>query len=239
MRRAGRAPHPFVPARISTVLFLVVGTAACAGARRIDTREQRCVECALRAHPDARALPDAARRFGRLCDAGDEAACSLLGVMSEQGRGVPRDAKRAERLHRRACAGGNQPACVNLGRLLVDGTSGRHDPAAAALLFELACAGGVATGCHALGLIAEREGRSVLAAGWHARACEKGDASGCQALAAMYETGVGVGRDPRAAARLYEQACRGGSSHACSALHRAPPSRLATAQASVWQMRGR
>ncbi|MGQ2933344.1 MAG: hypothetical protein ACT6QT_01090 [Sphingopyxis sp.] len=48
-------------------------------------------------------LPDAAEKFQRACDLNGAAGCYNLGVMYNDGAGVPRDANRALRLFTRAC----------------------------------------------------------------------------------------------------------------------------------------
>jgi len=59
----------------------------------------------------------------------------VLGVMVENGRGVPADPQRALRLYRYACQRGNSESCVNLGRLVEP-----DDVAGAVAAYSVACA---------------------------------------------------------------------------------------------------
>src|SRR5258707_3940541 len=45
---------------------------------------------------------------------------------------------------------------------------------------------------------------------FRSQACNGGDAEGCFNLGLLYRRGMGVAKDERRAATLYEQACKGG-----------------------------
>lgn len=80
----------------------------------IDARSQECVDGALQRHPDPAILADAVVRFDLGCRAGDPAACSLLGLMHDQGLAVPQNTAKAVALYARACNAGNRLGCAHL-----------------------------------------------------------------------------------------------------------------------------
>ncbi len=55
-------------------------------------------------------------RYERACRAGRLDSYVALGVQFQDGRGVPRDLKRAVELYRKSCDGGAGVGCFNLGR---------------------------------------------------------------------------------------------------------------------------
>jgi TPR repeat protein len=183
-----------------------------ASAQPLTAEQQRCVECSLRRNAEAPAR-DAVAHFGASCSAGDLRACSVLGVMYEQGQHVDKDEARAKRLFSRACRGGNAAACVSLGKLCL--AAGHRDEEAAALTFELGCDAGEAEGCYQLGLLRYQRGEHAGVRGPLSRACRQGHASACEGLGAMYLHGHGVKPDLRRAQKLMRRACRLGSSSAC------------------------
>jgi hypothetical protein len=62
----------------------------------------------------ARDEAKAASIYAALCEAKDGWACTTLGVMHTQGRGVKPDMARARTLFKQACDAGNQTGCENL-----------------------------------------------------------------------------------------------------------------------------
>src|SRR5688572_2070680 len=98
-------------ARLVVLAIIVASTWGCAGERGLSAARQECIECALREHADPESLELASERFTNGCAEGDPRSCSVLGVMLEQGRGVPMDLPRAAELFGQACRGGNMPAC--------------------------------------------------------------------------------------------------------------------------------
>lgn len=58
----------------------------------------------------------------------------------------------------------------------------------------------------------------ALTARANARGCELGDAFLCTSLAGLYESGIGVARDPAKARRLYAQSCDAGHGPGCRSL---------------------
>jgi TPR repeat protein len=135
-----------------------------ASAAPLDDRQQACLECAIRRHQSAQSSAaqfsaaqspaaeppsaEALAHFHSACGAGDVRACSVLGVMYEQGHIVPRDEGRAMQLFQYACLHHNAAACVSLGGLFIAGP--RRDEDAAALMYQVGCEAGSAEGCQRL-----------------------------------------------------------------------------------------
>ena len=126
---------PFRGALFGVIVVWLGGVVGCTPTPRVSSYHQRCLECALRRSANPLEVAEAYAYFSEGCEAGDARSCSVLGVMVEQGRGVPADSSRALRLYRFACAGGNTDACVNVGRLVEPG-----DVAGAVAAYEVACA---------------------------------------------------------------------------------------------------
>jgi hypothetical protein len=63
----------------------------------------------------------AAYLYRDACEAGNATACTNLGVLYAQGRGVTKDVGRARELYEQGCDDGNATGCVNLGVLYEDG----------------------------------------------------------------------------------------------------------------------
>jgi hypothetical protein len=60
------------------------------------------------------------------------------------------------------------------------------------------------------------ENEQKAAAGYVSRACELGVARGCGLLGLHYKRGLGVPVDAAQAAALFQKACKGGDTEACS-----------------------
>lgn len=184
----------------------------------LDTTAQECLECAIRNSPDANSLRVAPKRFRKACKQGDASACSVLGVMHEQGRGVAVDLHAANRLYQRACRGGNAAACSNLGRFVEHGAVGKPDPEAAEILYDQACRAGSGAGCWYLGLHRAERGQLGSALLALTLGCNRGSSESCHDLGAMYQHGRGVPKHRGIAKSLYTQACRSGSDRGCTAI---------------------
>jgi TPR repeat protein len=57
----------------------------------------------------------AAMWLGRACERNDAFACAVLGELTRDGKGVTKDAARAEELFKQACALGEKAACPSDG----------------------------------------------------------------------------------------------------------------------------
>jgi TPR repeat protein len=214
-------------ARLALAVTAVVSGLGCASLETTSTERQRCLECALREHSKSADAERGSQRFADRCAAGDAASCSVLGVMHELGRGVPRDELRAADLYQRACIGHNPRGCVNLGRLFRRGAGRRHDDATAAMLFDVACRRAEGEGCFELGQLRYDEGRTQLAREPLDRGCHHGHGRACEALGWLDQHGYGGERDPERARLLFERGCRLGASSACSRLDESKPQQSA------------
>ncbi len=158
--------------------------------------------------------PDPARArslFERACDGGDAAGCGNLAVQVES-----QDKDRALQLYVRACDMGNVLACSNGAHFL---TWAKSDPRQRTTLLEKGCAFGggtmAAMACTTLAREHESPGASAEDAAEAAKLRERsvrileeacdGNAWECRGLAAMYDAGDGVPRDPERAASLWKR----------------------------------
>lgn len=163
---------------------------------------------------DGVAGEDASRAVEALesgCDLGSAGACSLLGTLHREGRGVDIDIAEARNLHREGCDGGNVLGCHHLAFALLHGDGGPRDLAGAAGGFSTACDGGVAEACLELGILVERgegvEADARRAAGLYARACDEGWGGACNNLAVLHHRGDLDGTEPAVIVGLLQRAC--------------------------------
>lgn len=137
---------------------------------------------------DMTAIADAYRTG---CAGGHMESCAALGLLTQDGRGVPRDLAGAEKLYRQACDGGRGVGCFNLGLMYTSGTGGTIDKARADQYFSAA---------------AERYWTN----------CQAGELAWCMNLGVMFENGFGTPPDPERAAALYRDACERGHGDSCA-----------------------
>jgi len=103
------------------LLSAVLGALSCAAPEdrystpAVTYDPQECVETALRHGVGAAEMEKS--HFETACQRGDPSACSVLGVMAQQGDATPVRALRAMMLYERACRAGNQRACMNLAEM--------------------------------------------------------------------------------------------------------------------------
>lgn len=124
--------------------------------------------------------------FGKAARQGISNAQYNLGVLYQQGLGVPRDMKEAIKWYRSAADLGHPEARYNLGIAYIEGVGVPYDPARAASYFEMAAAGGVTEAAYNLGLIHENgllgkpgPDEALL---WYKKAADKGNADAKAAL---------------------------------------------------------
>ncbi len=116
---------------------------------------------AAAAPPDGKLDPkQAAAAYDKACVANDYEACRNLGVLYNEGIGVPQDPKRATALFAMACNGGNLAACNHTALALAEGIGVAKDVPKAVELYTKACDGNYALACRNLGLML-RDGRGV------------------------------------------------------------------------------
>lgn len=158
----------------------------------------------------------------RACDAGTAGACTDLGVLYAEGKGVTQDLPRARSLYQRACDGGNSPGCTNLGNMYNNGSGGPQDAVRARSLYQRGCDGGNAVGCNNLGFMYEHAMGGPVDLGQarvlYQRGCDGGDLVSCSNLGLLYAFGRGVTTDYARARALYQRACDGGAARGCTNL---------------------
>ncbi len=111
----------------------------------------------------APSLPPAGEQLARLtaqAESGDPRAQLQLGLLHEEGRGVPKDLRRAETLYRQASSKGDANAMNQLALLIDSGRASTADPGEAVRLFRKAAEKGNGLAAYNLGLML-REGRGA------------------------------------------------------------------------------
>jgi len=141
----------------------------------------------------------ALKEFLPLAQQGDAKAQWVLGLMYEQGEGVPQDFKEAVRWYRLAADQGNASAQHSLGWLYSHGQGVPQDYKEAVRLYRLAADQGNAGAQYSLGVM-YGQGQGVPqdykeAVRWYRLAAEQGDALGQHSLGVMYGQGQGVPQD--------------------------------------------
>jgi uncharacterized protein len=172
----------------------------------LEVCEALCATCEAECPPEAaRACHEAARlyligeptdiatsaeREARACEGGHLPACSALGLLHQDGRGVPWDLDGARDLYTKACSGGSGVGCFNLGLMYDGGVGVDPDPNRATEHFM--------------------EARRHLVS-----QCEAGELFWCVNLGVLHETGRGTPTDRIEARRVYRAACEKGDGDAC------------------------
>jgi TPR repeat protein len=134
---------------------------------------------------------DALAQWRPLADAGDPAAQFLLGLIHEQGQGVPVDAEAAARWYRRAADQGHPAAQNNLGLLHWMGRGVPRSRELAAQWYAKSAAQGFAPARNNLGvlhLIGDPMPRDVKRAHELLRmAAQEGDPIACELMATLFD----------------------------------------------------
>jgi hypothetical protein len=138
---------------------------------------------------------------------GDAAAQNNLGLMYDQGLGVPQDNKEAVSWFRKAAEKGDAAAQNNLGREYAKGLGVSQDDQQAVSWFRKAAEEGYAEAQDNLGaMYANGHGVSQdykQAAAWIRKAADQGSARAQIHLASLYEKGLGVPQDYAEARKWY------------------------------------
>lgn len=222
IRRRSTATLKSVRGRVWIVLASMVGwssgcatppVAALSPMRRVaDHRLQATLDA------DARL----AHRLSVDCAAEDTEACTALGMLYLEGRGVPPLIAHALSLFEYSCDLDEAPACSMLAALADEGVDGPPDLAKALAYGEKACKASDAAACTDVGLRYRQgvgvEARPRRAAKWFRRACKEGDAAGCHELGVAQLGGHGVAQDVESGLELIEGACDARHAAACTQL---------------------
>jgi hypothetical protein len=147
------------------------------------------------------------------CAASDQSACTSLGIMYWEGKGVPKNYGKGTALIQRACASNNKYACATTTYFREKASTCANEADCGA-----ACDQAFYEGCNRLGDLLVNSSFASRAVAPFEKACNAGDASGCNGLASLYVRGLGLPRDLTRAAALFKKACDGGKSEACDNL---------------------
>ncbi|HTJ44649.1 MAG TPA: tetratricopeptide repeat protein [Kofleriaceae bacterium] len=159
------------------------------------------------------------------------AACTVLGFVYLNGRGVPADPKRSLDAYKQGCELGDDDGCIGAADVHSRGLLGQVDHASAIPYLDKACTHGSGRACV---LLAEKyEGalgtskNDDKAARLYEQAYDAlqsqcpGDSTACFQLGNLYTNGKGTRVDEKKAFDAYSSGCDGGSGDACYELARA------------------
>jgi len=160
----------------------------------------------------------AVKELRQLAEQGDASAQYNLGLMYDNGTGVPQDYAEAARLYRLAADQGHTSAQYNLGLMYTKGTGVPQDYAEAAMLYRLAADQGDDWAQNNLGFMYDN-GYGVPqdydeAVKWYRLAADQGYAAAQNNLGFMYDNGYGVPQDYAEAMRWYRLAADQGNADA-------------------------
>jgi hypothetical protein len=144
------------------------------------------------------------------CQDGSGKACFMLGLVTDEGRVVPRNAAVAGDAFGRACDLGLQQGC---GSLIQFAQGGGKE------VFRNACDSGDGASCFILGTLYS-SGQGVQQDGTQAfilfqRSCDLGWWRGCGRLGESYLVGQGTRADPVRAIENFDKGCNGGNAASC------------------------
>lgn len=162
-----------------------------------------------------------AKYYEYACNGNLALGCLNLGIMYEEGKGVPQNHRKSIAYLAQACINGEVIGCAAAGYLYRDIL---HDYDEAFRYNKLACTGGMAPSCTSVGL-AYHEGQGApqsyaKAAGYYRQSCNANDSEGCLLLGALYKEGNGVEKNTNFAYTLFKKACNLGSDTGCTMLQK-------------------
>ena len=146
--------------------------------------------------------------------AGNASAQFILGVMYNNGYGVPQDAAEALRWYRQAAEQGHTGTQLMLGFMYAKGEGVPQDTAEAVRWYRRAAEQGHSDAQFSLGVMYDigygvpQDNAEALQ--WHRRAAEQGHASAQTYLGAMYAKGRGVPQDPMMAVQWFRRSAEQG-----------------------------
>jgi len=151
----------------------------------------------------------------RKAEQGDAHSQVDLGLLYENGKGVPQDYKEAAKWYLKAAEQGNASGQNNLGLMYWNGKGVPQDYNEAAKWYRKAADQGNAYGQTNLG-DAYRDGKGVLrdyneAVKWYLKAAEQGNAFGQNSLGDAYRDGKGLPQDYKEAVEWYLKAAEQGN----------------------------
>lgn len=130
-----------------------------------------------------------------------------LGLIYEDGKGMPVDYNKAKALYAKAAELGNKHAMTQLAEFYFNGYGGKRDEQQALHWYKKAAALGDSNALYQLGLLSETGVATKLdfanAINYYQAAAQKGNDKAKLALARMYQYGLGVVKDSQKAVELY------------------------------------
>ena len=180
-----------------------------------------------------------------MAETGDAIAQFNLGLLYDNGEGVPQDYAAAAGWYRKAADQGNASAQYNLGLLYATGRGVAQDYAAAVSWFRKAADQGNASAQFNLG-VSYYKGQGVpqdyaAAASWYRKAADQGSALGQANLGVSYYNGEGVAQDYVQAHKWFNLGATSGDADAVKirdlVASMMTPAQIAEAQrlASAWR----
>ena len=159
---------------------------------------------------------DAARQYSAADQGGCTLASNNLGLLYQQGNGVPQDYAEAARLYGKSAKAGNPRAFFNLGNLYLQGLGVTQDNQQAVNLYFRAGEAGYAEGYANLGAVYARTTPPNYpeAAKWVQKAVQGGSPFGDYLLGWLYEHGKGVAKNDSLAMKWYTAAANAGEPNA-------------------------
>ena len=178
--------------------------AKCRAAVRAFPEQPRFVALLARALITAGQVDEAVAFYQEAAARGDLRALVSLGILYENGNGVPRDPYRALELYERAAEGGSPDGAINLAAALFAGQLVDKDVPRAIELFRTASEAGSPVATFNLGVLAQGGlvGDDADAFELFQRAGQEGEPRGYRAAAVLLDEGRGINRNPSRAARL-------------------------------------
>ena len=160
--------------------------------------------------------------YEKAAAAGYAASYINIGVLYNQGWGVPQDYNEARNWYEKAASAGDAAAFNAIGFLYETGHGAPKDYAEAKKLYEKAIAGGVTVASVNLGRLYQ-EGTGVPMDPARARslfesAAAAGDPAGMRSLGNMFDRGIGEPQDFAQARKWYEKGAAGGDATAMNGL---------------------
>lgn len=166
--------------------------------------------------------PDDLTDCTKQCERGHPGSCFALGMMHENGAGMPRNEARAAEYFQSACDRQHAVACYTLGDMREKGKGGPVDFVAAARWYTMACDANNAQSCNAVARMYQ-DGFGVAqdlaqAARLFRKSCDGGYPTGCGNLGGMMQRGLSMPANVAEARKLYEKGCEAGSAPSCGNL---------------------
>jgi enhanced entry protein EnhC len=151
---------------------------------------------------------NAEKNYNLAATAGDAIGQFNLGLLYENGKGIPVDNQKARSFYQQAAQQGFPPAMTQLAELYFRGVAGEGNEAEALNWYKKAASLGESGAMYQLGLLSETGVATKLdlaeAVKYYQQAADLGNEKAKLALARMYKYGLGVEKDPEHAADIYK-----------------------------------